>query len=71
MSEPNQNVNEIEDDVEKHWERHKLLHAHLDELFADYIEHHPDQHGFLDMPLVNLIEWSHKQTINPTKRPNR
>lgn len=71
MSKPNQNVNEIEDDVEKHRERHRILHAHLDELFADYIGNHPGQREFLKMPLVEFITWSFEQTKNPTRRPNR
>jgi len=54
---------------EEHKERHKILHNHLDELFADYIEHHPDEKEFLQMPLINLINWSFEQTKNPTERP--
>ena len=51
--------------TEEHKERHKKLHAALDELFADYIEHHPDQYGFLEMPLINLINWSFSQAKKP------
>jgi len=50
---------------EQHKARHVELHAALDELFADYIGHHPDQHGFLEMPLINLINWSASQAKNP------
>lgn len=50
---------------EAHKARHKELHAALDELFADYISHHPDQSGFLNMPLIDLIDWSYDQTKNP------
>jgi hypothetical protein len=54
---------------EEHNYRHKQLHACLDELFADYIEQHPDEHQFLQMPLIKLIEWSFEQTTNTTGRP--
>jgi hypothetical protein len=54
---------------EQHKLRHKMLHAHLDELFADYIEQHPDEHQFLQMPLIKLINWSSEQTKNTTGRP--
>jgi hypothetical protein len=50
---------------EAHKARHEELHAALDELFADYINHHPDQHGFLNMPILQLIEWSKTQTEHP------
>ncbi len=63
--------NEIENDPEKHKARHRELHAALDELFADYIGHHPKQKGFIEMPLIKLIEWSFEQTKNPTERPNQ
>jgi hypothetical protein len=54
----------------EHKKRHLELHRALDELFADYIEHHPDQHGFLEMPLKKLIDWSYDQTQNPIPSPN-
>jgi hypothetical protein len=50
---------------EEHRQRHITLHRALDELFADYIGHHPQQSGFLDTPIRALIEWSHAQTIEP------
>lgn len=50
---------------EEHRERHKILHAHLDELFADYIENHPSQTAFTDRPIMELLEWSYQQTLNP------
>ncbi len=52
---------------EEHKQKHVELHKGLDELFADYIAHHPNESQFTQMPLIKLIEWSHKQTINPTK----
>lgn len=50
---------------EEHLKRHKELHECLDELFADYIRHHPSETKFLDVPLERLIEWSYQQTIKP------
>jgi len=50
---------------DEHITRHVVLHQHLDELFADYIRHHPDQVRFLDMPFSQLMNWSHQQTILP------
>ena len=52
---------------EEHKKRHVLLHAHLDELFADYINHHSDERQFTQMPLIKLLRWSHEQAENPTE----
>jgi len=49
----------------EHLQRHKELHAALDELFADYIAHHVTGSGFLQMPLIELINWSSRQAKNP------
>ena len=46
---------------------HIELHKSLDELFADYIVHHPDEIEFTQMPIMQLLEWSHEQTTNPTE----
>ncbi len=51
--------------AEEHRQRHIVLHKHLDELFADYIDKHPGQKEFLTMPFKQLMEWSHQQTIKP------
>ena len=51
----------------EHKKRHIELHKVLDELFADYIHHHPNETNFLEMPLEALLNWSFKQTKNPTK----
>jgi len=53
---------------EEHKERHKILHRHFDELFADYIDHHPKQVRFLEMPVRLLLDWSYEQTKNPTRK---
>lgn len=52
---------------EEHKQRHIELHRSLDELFADYISHHPNQTKFTSMPVMTLLEWSHQQTLNPTE----
>jgi len=51
---------------EEHKARHVMLHRHLDELFADFIDHHPDEHHFMEMPLMRFIDWSFEQTKEPT-----
>ncbi len=53
-------------ELTEHKERHELLHRMLDELFADYMNHHPKQVEFLKMPIGDLMKWSYSQTINPT-----
>lgn len=48
---------------EEHRERHKLLHENLDELVADMItktKNFPSK-----MTVLELMSWSHKQTIKP------
>jgi hypothetical protein len=52
---------------DQHRERHIELHKALDELFADYIIHHPEENRFTDMPVMRLLEWAHEQTLHPTK----
>jgi hypothetical protein len=47
-----------------------MLHQHLDELFADYILHHPKERNFTGMPLMRLLEWSCEQTKNPSEPLN-
>jgi hypothetical protein len=52
---------------EEHIQRHKDLHAKLDELAADFIMHT----GKLPSrtTLTELMTWSHEQTQNPTPFP--
>jgi hypothetical protein len=54
---------------DEHRQRHIELHKALDELFADFILHHPGQHGFLTMPLRQLLDWSYRQTSTPDDPP--
>ena len=53
---------------EKHKERHIKLHKALDELFADYIEHHPKETLFTNKPIIELLRWSFAQTISPDEK---
>ncbi len=48
----------------EHKERHEFLHKCLDELAADWISYT----GKLPSKctVMELMEWSHQQTINPT-----
>lgn len=48
----------------KHRNRHILLHKHLDELYADYIVSSKDISETIDLKIMDLIEWSYKQTKN-------
>ena len=52
-------------DRDKHIEIHKELHAKLDELVADYITH--NEKGLIKTSVMELIQWSHLQTINPNR----
>ena len=47
---------------EAHLERHKELHKSLDELFADFIAYGG---GRTTSTIMELINWTHKQTIKP------
>ena len=50
---------------EEHIEHHKKLHASLDELSADHIRHTNKVPS--ETTLMELMKWSHEQTINPTE----
>ena len=62
---------------EEHIARHQELHKALDELVADYLRHHPPKFtadNVKDHPklpsnttLLELMEWSHQQTIDPAE----
>lgn len=49
----------------EHIKRHKELHEALDELFADFIS---DTKGRTTSTIMELIEWSYKQTENPSEK---
>ena len=50
-------------DVKK---RHKELHASLDELLACYITEVEFRKGLAQTSVMELMEWSHKMTLDPT-----
>ncbi len=52
-------------DREEHKARHQLLHRELDELLADFISHTKALPS--KTTIMELVEWSHGQTINPTE----
>lgn len=49
---------------EAHIKRHKELHKAFDELLADFILH--IEKFSLEISIMELMQWSHQQTINPT-----
>lgn len=48
---------------EEHKQRHIKLHESLDELLADFIQQ--SEGPILDLPILDLINWSFDQTQNP------
>lgn len=59
-----------DDSKNKHAERHVELHKALDELFADYIIHHPEKSAYSSLPILELLQWSYLQTVKPTEENN-
>lgn len=55
---------------EEHKQRHVELHKALDELAADWMDHQSASNGrlFSNTTIMELMEWSHLQTLNPTKK---
>ncbi len=54
---------------EKHIQRHKELHEHLDELVADYIYFNTGRLPS-STTVMELIKWSYQQIINPEENEN-
>jgi hypothetical protein len=54
--------------LEEHKQRHVELHKAVDELFADYMTHHPNEYHFTSLQIIDLIKWSYEQTLNPTEK---
>jgi hypothetical protein len=52
--------------TEKHRRRHVELHRALDELVADWVLHQP-RGKLCNSTIMELIEWSHRQTIKPAE----
>ena len=48
-----------------HKKHHKKLHKNLDELIADFIKHSSKLPS--EATIMELLEWSYEQTINPTE----
>ncbi len=48
-----------------HKARHTMLHRRLDELLADWIRH--NDKGPSQATVLELVQWSYKQTLNPTE----
>lgn len=48
-----------------HKQRHQELHKAVDELLADFLVHNPGKVPS-GMTVMELIEWSHQQTQEPT-----
>lgn len=54
---------------EEHRQRHVALHHALDELLADFLQHHDFNKLPSNTTLVELMQWSHQQTIEPVDLP--
>jgi len=52
-------------DKKIHIKRHKGLHEALDELIADWIIHNKNK-DLSKTTIIELMEWSAKQTKNPS-----
>jgi len=50
----------------EHRARHQALHKSFDELLADFIGH--TQALPSKTTIIELLEWSYQQTINPTEQ---
>jgi len=50
---------------EQHRKHHDLLHKHLDELAADFIQH--TEKTLHDTSVEELLKWSYDQTMTPTE----
>lgn len=55
--------------TEAHRQRHLELYRALDELLADYMKWAPfSEHNFLEMSVRRLLQWAHRETIDPTEK---
>ena len=55
--------------IEEHKKKHEELHKALDELAADFLGHNENKR-LHNTTLMELIEWSHSQTLNPCSFSN-
>ena len=58
-------IKKQEEKTKSHKEKHVLLHRHFDELIADYMSH--TKKLFSESSIMDLINWSYKQTEKPTE----
>jgi len=52
---------------EEHRERHIALHRALDELAADWMAQQPLGRLFSNTTIMELMQWSFQQTLQPTQ----
>ena len=52
-------------DKSQHRARHQELHDALDELVADWAIHQPRGKMYSNSTIMELVEWSYQQTIEP------
>ncbi len=78
---PKRNIVSIKEDLppkrisrRDHIKRHKELHHKLDELVADFLDHNNGVGTLSKLPsntkISELIEWSYKQTTDPSEKQN-
>lgn len=53
--------------TEEHRLHHVELHNKLDELIADWFAHQPPGVLMSNTPIIDLMFWSHQQTLTPTE----
>lgn len=51
--------------TEEHRDRHQTLHRHLDELVADWVRHTGRRAS--QSTVMELMQWSYEQTLDPTE----
>ena len=56
---------------QEHIAKHKQLHESLDELVADMITENGGEVLPSRMTVMELIKWSHQQTLNPSDKCNQ
>jgi len=55
--------------TDEHRARHAELHKAPDELFADFIRHHPQVQRPTQQHIQTLLEWSYQQSHSPMEPP--
>lgn len=57
---------QVDHERQAHVQRHKELHASLDELYADYLTQNKGKLPS-NTTVLELLQWSYQQTKEPTK----